>query len=94
MIPVYLQRGALHSALGADLSEAASNLLADRRPQPTPFLLHELQQPRPYLAAATDETLDARLDRLLGETLGTRLAIASVAVLGGIGLILASRRRG
>ncbi|MDH0895806.1 MULTISPECIES: DMT family transporter [unclassified Pseudomonas] len=31
---------------------------------------------------------------LLGEALGPRLMIASVAVLGGIGLILASRRRG
>lgn len=70
MIPVYLQRGALHSALGADLGAAADNLLADRRPQPTSFLLHELQQLRPYFAVATDETLDTRLDRLLGETLG------------------------
>lgn len=70
MKPVYLQRGALHSALGADPGEAAGNLLADRRPQPHPFLLHELQQPRPYFAVAGDETLDARLDRLLAETLG------------------------
>ena len=53
MIPVYLQRGALHSALGADLGAAADNLLADRRPQPTYFLLHELQQPRPYFAVPT-----------------------------------------
>ncbi|WP_043311098.1 beta-ketoacyl synthase N-terminal-like domain-containing protein [Pseudomonas sp. ML96] len=74
MTPVYLQRGALHSALGADLSDAASNLLADRRPQPTPFQLHELQQPRPYFTVATNETLDARLDRLLGETLGDATA--------------------
>ncbi|MBC9249031.1 beta-ketoacyl synthase [Pseudomonas alcaligenes] len=70
MTPVYLQRGALHSALGADLDAATGNLLADRRPQPRPFLLHELQQPRPYFAVATEEALDARLDRLLGETLG------------------------
>ncbi len=75
--PVYLQRGALRSALGADLSDAASNLLADRRPQPTPFQLHELQQPRPYFAVATDEALDARLDRLLGETLVIRRLAAT-----------------
>lgn len=74
MTPVYLQRGALHSALGADLRDAANNLLADRRPQPTPFLLHELQQPRPYFTVAGDEALDARLDRLLGETLGDAAA--------------------
>lgn len=74
MIPVYLQRGALHSALGANLSDAASNLLADLRPQPTPFQLHELQQQRPYFAVAGDETLDARLDHLLGETLGDTAA--------------------
>lgn len=69
MIPVYLQRGALHSALGADLGAAADNLLADRRPQPTSFLLHELQQPRPYFAVAGTQATDARLDRLLHETL-------------------------
>ncbi len=74
MIPVYLQRSALHSALGANLSDAASNLLADLRPQPTPFQLHELQQQRPYFAVAGDETLDARLDHLLGETLGDTAA--------------------
>ena len=74
MIPVYLQRGALHSALGTDLGAAAANLLADRRPQPTSFQLHELQQPRPYFAVATDETLGARLDRLLSETLGDAAA--------------------
>jgi 3-oxoacyl-[acyl-carrier-protein] synthase-1 len=68
--PIYLQRGALHSALGADLDQATNNLLADLRPQPTPFQLHELQQPRPYFAVAAGEALDARLDRLLGETLG------------------------
>jgi 3-oxoacyl-[acyl-carrier-protein] synthase-1 len=67
---VYLQRGALHCALGADLDEAADNLLADCKPAPTPFLLHELQQPRPYLAVTGAEPLDARLDRLLDETLG------------------------
>ena len=38
MIPVYLQRGALHSALGANLSDAASNLLADLRPPAWVFL--------------------------------------------------------
>lgn len=70
MIPVYLQRGALHSALGVDLNQAASNLLADHKPEPTPFLLHELQQPRPYFAVTTAEPLDTRLDRLLEQTLG------------------------
>lgn len=74
MIPVYLQRGALHSALGADLGAAADNLLADRRPQPTSFLLHELQQPRPYFAVAGTQAPDARLDRLLHETLGDTAA--------------------
>lgn len=74
MIPVYLQRGALHSALGADLGAAADNLLADRRPQPTSFLLHELQQPRPYFAVAGTQATDARLDRLLQETLGDTAA--------------------
>lgn len=74
MIPVYLQRGALHSALGADLGAAADNLLADRRPQPTSFLLHELQQPRPYFAVAGTQATDARLDRLLHETLGDTAA--------------------
>lgn len=86
MTPVYLQRGALHSALGADLDMAAGNLLADRRPQPAPFLLHELQQPRPYFAVIGTESTDARLDRLLNETLGdTRagdclLIVASTAL--------------
>ena len=70
MKPVYLQRAALHSALGADLDQAANNLLADRRPQPTPFQLHELNQPRPYFAVSHDQALDARLDHLLSETLG------------------------
>src|SRR5690606_34339389 len=68
--PVYLQRGALHCALGTSLDEAADHLLADRKPAPTPFLLHELQQSRPYFAVAGDEPLDARLDRLLDKTLG------------------------
>ena len=70
MTPVYLQRGALHSALGADLDEAVLALSEGRQPQPGQFFLHELQQPRPYLAATTSETLDQRLDRLIGETLG------------------------
>ena len=71
MIPVYLQRGALHSALGADLGTAADNLLADRRPQPTSFLLHELQQPRPYFAVAGTQAPDAP-----GHGLGLSLARA------------------
>ncbi|MGL4317767.1 MAG: beta-ketoacyl synthase N-terminal-like domain-containing protein [Pseudomonas sp.] len=86
MTPVYLQRGVLHSALGNDLEQAASNLLADRRPQPRPFLLNELQQPRPYFAVADEQALGARLDRLLDETLGATpasdclLIVASTAL--------------
>ncbi len=74
MTPVYLQRGALHSALGDSLDQAANSLLADRRPQPQLFLLNELQQSRPYFAVANDESLDMRLDRLLDETLGDTAA--------------------
>ena len=73
MTPVYLQRGALRSALGADLSAAALALRNGERPRPGQFVLHELQQTRPYLnaqGAMVNETLEQRLDRLLHETLG------------------------
>ncbi|MGE8496652.1 MAG: beta-ketoacyl synthase N-terminal-like domain-containing protein [Pseudomonas sp.] len=71
MTPVYLQRGALHSALGADLQAAGTALQQGRKPAPQPFVLHELQQSRPYLAVAgTGESRDQRLDRLIRETLG------------------------
>lgn len=71
MTPVYLQRAALHSALGIDLQSASAALLANQRPRPQPFLLHELQQARPYLGVvAGEESLANRLDRLLAETLG------------------------
>jgi 3-oxoacyl-[acyl-carrier-protein] synthase-1 len=71
--PVYLQRGALRSALGADLPAAALALHSGERPLPGQFVLHELQQTRPYLHAqgsVASETLEQRLDRLLHETLG------------------------
>ena len=75
MTPVYLQRGALHSALGADLQAAAAALRTGRAPVAGSFVLHELQQPRPYLhVAASDESRDQRLDRLLHETLGDDVA--------------------
>ncbi|MGV8841806.1 MAG: beta-ketoacyl synthase N-terminal-like domain-containing protein [Pseudomonas sp.] len=76
MTPVYLQRGALHSALGTDLTSAALALQRGERPQAGQFLLHESLQPRPYFSAtvnssaASVECLDQRLDRLLRETLG------------------------
>ncbi|MDP3977374.1 MAG: beta-ketoacyl synthase N-terminal-like domain-containing protein [Pseudomonas sp.] len=73
MTPVYLQRGALCSALGADLPAAALALRSGERPRPGQFVLHELQQARPYLNAlgsVAGETLERRLDRLLHETLG------------------------
>ncbi|EZH82021.1 beta-ketoacyl synthase [Ectopseudomonas composti] len=71
MTPIYLQRGALHSALGADLRAAAAALQGGQRPLPGSFLLHELQQPRPYLAVSdSGESRQQRCDRLLGETLG------------------------
>jgi 3-oxoacyl-[acyl-carrier-protein] synthase-1 len=69
--PVYLQRGALHSALGADLPAAALALRSGERPRAGEFLLHELLQPRPYLYAVdAGEYLEQRLDRLVCETLG------------------------
>lgn len=71
MTPIYLQRAALHCALGDSLPSAARALQAGQPPQGEPFVLHEVQEPRTYLyAAKTDESLSERLDRLLGETLG------------------------
>ncbi|MHA6492169.1 beta-ketoacyl synthase N-terminal-like domain-containing protein [Pseudomonas borbori] len=71
MTPVYLQRGEMRSALGADLSSAVQALGRGERPQAGQFLLHEVQQPRPYLSvAASAESLDQRLDQLLRDTLG------------------------
>ena len=72
MIPIYLQRAALHCALGDDLRSAAQALQNGQPPQGEPFVLHEVHEPRNYLyAAKTAESLSERLDRLLGETLGT-----------------------
>ncbi|MGY4531430.1 3-oxoacyl-[acyl-carrier-protein] synthase-1 [Pseudomonas sp. TE3786] len=71
MTPVYLQRGALQCALGDNLLAASQALSQGQQAQGREFLLHELQQPRTYLNVPGDEqTLDQRLDRLLGETLG------------------------
>ncbi|WP_437882511.1 beta-ketoacyl synthase N-terminal-like domain-containing protein [Pseudomonas sp. LRF_L74] len=71
MTPVYLQRGALHSALGDDLSAAGQALRGGGLPTAKPFLLHELQQPRPFLGVrASAESREQRLDRLVVETLG------------------------
>ncbi|MEO4048526.1 beta-ketoacyl synthase N-terminal-like domain-containing protein [Pseudomonas sp. CAU 1711] len=71
MTPVYLQRGALHCALGADLAAAGAALQRGERPRPDSFQLHELQQARPYLrVAAPAESRERRLNRLIGETLG------------------------
>lgn len=70
MTPVYLQRGALHSALGADLCTASQALRSAARPHATTFTLHELQEPRQYLAVAGDESRDQHFDRLIRETLG------------------------
>ncbi|WP_339411700.1 beta-ketoacyl synthase N-terminal-like domain-containing protein [Pseudomonas sp. EA_35y_Pfl2_R5] len=71
MTPIYLQRAALHCALGEDLHSAARALQSDQPPQGEPFVLHEVLEPRTYLyAAKTGERLSERLDRLLGETLG------------------------
>lgn len=71
MTPIYLQRGALHSALGNDLRTASAALQAGQLPVPSSFQLHELQQPRPYLAVSrSGESRQQRCDRLLSETLG------------------------
>lgn len=71
MTPVYLQRAALHCALGDDLPSAAQALQNAQPPQGEPFVLHEVHEPRNYLYAAnTGESLSQRLDRLLSETLG------------------------
>ncbi|MEN0108675.1 MAG: beta-ketoacyl synthase N-terminal-like domain-containing protein [Pseudomonas sp.] len=71
MTPVYLQRGALECALGTDLAGASQALGEGRKAGGQTFTLHELQQPRTYLQVPGAEPgLDARLDRLLGETLG------------------------
>lgn len=72
MTPVYLQRAALHCALGDDLPSAAQALQNAQPPQGEPFALHEVHESRNYLyAAKTGENLNERLDRLLSETLGT-----------------------
>jgi len=68
--PVYLQRGALHSALGADLCAANAALRNGRRPAASTVLLHELQEPRQYLAVAGEQSPDEHFDRLIHETLG------------------------
>jgi 3-oxoacyl-[acyl-carrier-protein] synthase-1 len=69
--PIYLQRAALHCALGDDLHSAAHALQSGQPPQGKPFVLHEIHESRTYLyAAKTGENLSERLDRLLGETLG------------------------
>lgn len=71
MTPVYLQRGALHCALGDDLAGAGQALRQGQRANGREFVLHEVQEPRTYLnVPASEENLDQRLDRLLGETLG------------------------
>ena len=71
MTPVYLQRAALHCALGEDLSTAALALQQGRPAAAGQFQLHELQEPRRYLyAAQTGESLAQRLDRLIDECLG------------------------
>jgi len=68
--PVYLQRGALHSALGADLCAANAALRSGVLPDAGTMVLHELQEPRPYLSVPGEETPDAHFDRLIRETLG------------------------
>ncbi|WP_324732066.1 beta-ketoacyl synthase N-terminal-like domain-containing protein [Pseudomonas paeninsulae] len=72
MTPVYLQRTALHCALGEDLHSAAQAVQQGRPAAAGQFQLHEVHEPRRYLyAAQTSESLAQRLDRLIGETLGT-----------------------
>ncbi|KRW58969.1 beta-ketoacyl synthase N-terminal-like domain-containing protein [Pseudomonas sp. TTU2014-080ASC] len=71
MIPIYLQRATLDCALGADLDSAANALHSGRMPAGETFLLHELNEPRCYLPAQGQrDTLDARLNRVLENTLG------------------------
>lgn len=71
MTPVYLQRGVLRSCLGSDLASAARALGTGAAPVAGEFLLHELQQPRPYLnAQGADGELAQRLDRTLRDLLG------------------------
>ncbi|MDX1298198.1 MAG: beta-ketoacyl synthase N-terminal-like domain-containing protein [Pseudomonas sp.] len=71
MTPVYLQRAALHCALGEDLHTAAQAMQQGRTAPAEQFQLHEVHEPRSYLyAAQTGESLTQRLNRLIGETLG------------------------
>ena len=70
MTPVYLQRAALHSALGVDLRAASAALRSGVRPPAATFMLHEVQEVRPYLGVPGDESRDAHFDRVLRETLG------------------------
>jgi 3-oxoacyl-[acyl-carrier-protein] synthase-1 len=50
--PVYLQRAAMHCALGDDLHSAALAFQAGQPAQAQTFLLHEVHEPRNYLPAA------------------------------------------
>jgi len=69
--PIYLQRAALHCALGEGLHSAAQAVQQGRPAAAGQFQLHELHEPRSYLyAARSGESLAQRLDRLIGETLG------------------------
>lgn len=70
MTPVYLQRGALHSALGANLSAAGEALQRGVLPEAGTFVLHELKQTRPYLAVEAGESRDQHFDRLIREAIG------------------------
>lgn len=71
MTPVFLQRAALHCALGEDLHGAAQALQQGRPAAAGQFQLHELQEPRSYLyATQTGESLTQRLDRLIDQCLG------------------------
>lgn len=90
MTPVYLQRGALLSALGADLGSAAQALLRGDRPRAGHFTLHERDQPRAFLGVAgASESLDQRLDRLLATTLGDTPAGDCLLLLASTGLDIA-----
>jgi len=71
--PVYLQRAALHCALGEDLHTAALAMQQGRTAPAGQFQLHEVHEPRSYLyAAQTGESLTQRLNRLISETLGAQ----------------------